>query len=56
MGDPRQGSVTITTSRAIRQLLETVADPSVPDTLSNQCVAMLIYSVLLKLKDVSMLD
>lgn len=42
-------------NRAIRQLLQTVADPLVPDMLNNQYADMLIYSLLLKLKDVSML-
>jgi len=41
------------TNRAIRRLLEIVADPLVSDMLNNQYVDMLIYSVLLKLKDVS---
>lgn len=50
-----QGSVAIMINRAIRQLLQTVADPLVPDMLNNQYADMLIYSVLLNLKDVSML-
>ena len=53
LGDPGQGFVTVMTNRAIRRLLEIVADPLVSDMLNNQYVDMLIYSVLLKLKDVS---
>lgn len=55
MGDPGQGSITIMTNRDITGLLQTVADPLVPDMLNNLDVDMLIYSILLKLKDVSML-
>ena len=55
LGDPGQDSVAIITNRAIRRLLQTVADPLVPDMLNNQYVDMLIYSILLKLKDVSTL-
>lgn len=55
LGDPGQGSIAIMINRAVRQLLQTVADPLVPDTLNNQYADMLIYSVLVKLKDVSML-
>lgn len=55
LGDPGQGSITIMTNRDITGLLQTVADPLVPDMLNNLDVDMLIYSILLKLKDVSML-
>lgn len=55
MGDPGQGSITVMTNRDTRGQLQTVADPLVPDMLNNLYVDMLVYSVLLKLKDVSML-
>lgn len=55
LGDPGQGSIAIMINRAIKQLLQTVADPLVPDMLNNQYADMLIYTVSLKLKYVSML-
>lgn len=55
LGEPGQGSIPVMTDRATRRLLQTVADPLVPDMPNNQHVDMLIYSVLFKLKDVSSL-